>query len=93
MADEQAPINLDAYRSIGALQAQVMLLESQVSLLTAFLCAMLESSGAKRDELETRWQKHLGPILMKLGHWDDAHLKTSAETLAWLLAELRDGKL
>ena len=71
------------------LLARCMYLESQVAALAAFACAAIEVSGSKRDELETRWTKHLGPAMIKMGHFDEDHKSVSAAFPAWLLAYLR----
>ncbi len=82
--------DLDAHREIGELKARCDILSARLAALTAFTCAILESNPRK-DELQTRWAKHLGPAIEHFSKLDDVGVKFSASVPAWVATRLGDG--
>lgn len=76
-------INELAHREIGELKARCMMLESRVSALAAFACALLDSNPRK-DELQTRWSKHLGPALHQFSGLGEDQKNSGIAIPAWV---------
>jgi hypothetical protein len=50
-----------AHAEIGELKARCMILESRMSALAAFACALLQSHPS-RDIIQTQWANTLAPL-------------------------------
>lgn len=72
---------------IGTLKARCMILESQMAALTAFTCAILETHP-RRDEMQTRWSKHLGPALERFSSLSEDQTAACVSIPAWVAGHL-----
>ena len=88
MSDDQAPLDLDARQTIGELRARCETLEERVAALTAFACAMLDANP-RRDELQTRWGKHLGPALSMFAGIEKTQTDAGSAVPGWVMYRLQ----
>lgn len=74
--------------SIGTLKGNCIILEARVAALTAFACAILQSNP-RRDELQTRWGKHLGPALSMFAGTEKTQTDAGSAVPGWVMYRLQ----